>query len=749
MKDRFWLRFDGGERGGERVPIPSGGLSVGRGSDNLLVLGDASVSSRHAELAVVGDAVEVRDLGSTNGTRVGASRVETRRLAHGDRVKLGSVAFTFLDEAVGGGAQSAPRRAAAASQAAGESEPDEPVLEEPEIELDAPGRPEPRPARTARPRPPAERETVAASASDAHAERAGEGVGSVSAERLAHAGKRSWLASGVLLLLAAGTAAALWWRGGGGGGRERGVRAARVVEGNLIGNDSSFEVEGNGGWTDDEAAPAAFWRDRQFRHAGAQGLGVDLAAEEWAEARSPALRLPPGAGRDGLALSAQVRAAGDAELRLGLELRGAAEGALPVRVWADPVRASEGFVEVALATSVPPGSDRARVLVAAHAGAAGGVRGEGAADEGGGDAAVDDVVLLPGAGGGRVHELQEYGLHLLGEPPRTAALTRIDRVLLAGLELRDAEGAALPLAVTPGAHGRALAVDGAVPGPGVALRALVDGELARAGVGTLGAGGFRPHPLELEAEDVTDVLLGAGFDLVRLRFDAPVRVTGTAEEGALRLVARGDALAGAELQLSFREERTEATRLAREARDAERAGKLGACLATWAELLRRTPFDEALVAEAGEARARLTQEGSDRVQALAAELERARFFDLPDLFRRLADDARALEAVYAESEVGASARELEVAIETELAELDRDERGREASRLASVLAVLEERGAAQLAERVRGELESRYGGVPAPPEGAPVDGPDAGSGAGPDTGPDNGPGAGSADGGGR
>lgn len=71
-------------------------LVIGRDQDTDLCLHDGSVSRRHAELRRAGDAFEITDLGSTNGTLVNGARVETHRLTCGDSVKIGSFLFKFL-----------------------------------------------------------------------------------------------------------------------------------------------------------------------------------------------------------------------------------------------------------------------------------------------------------------------------------------------------------------------------------------------------------------------------------------------------------------------------------------------------------------------------------------------------------------------------------------------------------------------------------------------------------------------------
>jgi Protein of unknown function (DUF3662)/FHA domain len=70
--------------------------SLGRSRECDCVFEDQNVSRRHAELRrnSSGD-WQIVDLGSTNGVKVNGRRVDTSRLAPGDDVSLGTVAFTF------------------------------------------------------------------------------------------------------------------------------------------------------------------------------------------------------------------------------------------------------------------------------------------------------------------------------------------------------------------------------------------------------------------------------------------------------------------------------------------------------------------------------------------------------------------------------------------------------------------------------------------------------------------------------
>jgi pSer/pThr/pTyr-binding forkhead associated (FHA) protein len=81
---------------GTMHPLLDDDCSIGRTGGNSIVLGDGSVSSRHAKVARSGDGFVVTDLGSRNGTFVNGERVtEPKALTDGDTVRFGKVVLTF------------------------------------------------------------------------------------------------------------------------------------------------------------------------------------------------------------------------------------------------------------------------------------------------------------------------------------------------------------------------------------------------------------------------------------------------------------------------------------------------------------------------------------------------------------------------------------------------------------------------------------------------------------------------------
>jgi hypothetical protein len=82
---------------GRRHVIPPGGALVGRSRECDIVLADANVSRRHAEvLPAAANTWTIADLGSTNGVVVNGRRIEgAAQLQPGDRIALGTAEITF------------------------------------------------------------------------------------------------------------------------------------------------------------------------------------------------------------------------------------------------------------------------------------------------------------------------------------------------------------------------------------------------------------------------------------------------------------------------------------------------------------------------------------------------------------------------------------------------------------------------------------------------------------------------------
>jgi len=83
------------------VPIAADRFTIGRGTDNSLILDAPDISRRHAVVAVEGGTATIRDLDSRNGTFLNGAQIsEFRPLTDGDILKVGRFEFTV---ARGGG----------------------------------------------------------------------------------------------------------------------------------------------------------------------------------------------------------------------------------------------------------------------------------------------------------------------------------------------------------------------------------------------------------------------------------------------------------------------------------------------------------------------------------------------------------------------------------------------------------------------------------------------------------------------
>ncbi len=87
-----YLVLTDGEGQGRKFDLKSAGATrIGRRGENDVTLECASVSGTHAEIIQNGITFELRDLGSTNGTRVNGKRVQDARLHRNDIIRFGDI----------------------------------------------------------------------------------------------------------------------------------------------------------------------------------------------------------------------------------------------------------------------------------------------------------------------------------------------------------------------------------------------------------------------------------------------------------------------------------------------------------------------------------------------------------------------------------------------------------------------------------------------------------------------------------
>jgi pSer/pThr/pTyr-binding forkhead associated (FHA) protein len=70
--------------------LPPGSVkTIGRSPGAEFIVEAALVSRLHCQLTATADVLEVKDLGSTNGTFVNGDRITSARLVEGDRLSVG------------------------------------------------------------------------------------------------------------------------------------------------------------------------------------------------------------------------------------------------------------------------------------------------------------------------------------------------------------------------------------------------------------------------------------------------------------------------------------------------------------------------------------------------------------------------------------------------------------------------------------------------------------------------------------
>ena len=93
-----YIKILTGERKGTRLEIDRDEVVFGRAPDNLIVLKDASVSSKHCAIIRSGRKFVIRDLGSTNGTCLNDVAITEHQLSPKDTIQVGNIEVLFDGE---------------------------------------------------------------------------------------------------------------------------------------------------------------------------------------------------------------------------------------------------------------------------------------------------------------------------------------------------------------------------------------------------------------------------------------------------------------------------------------------------------------------------------------------------------------------------------------------------------------------------------------------------------------------------
>jgi two-component system cell cycle response regulator len=81
---------------GQKYPLETLPLTIGRSSQNSILLQDDSVSRNHCRIEKQGSNYVLTDMGSTNGTHINERPIQDAELRRGDQIKVGSTIFKFL-----------------------------------------------------------------------------------------------------------------------------------------------------------------------------------------------------------------------------------------------------------------------------------------------------------------------------------------------------------------------------------------------------------------------------------------------------------------------------------------------------------------------------------------------------------------------------------------------------------------------------------------------------------------------------
>jgi len=79
-------------------PIERASTVVGRGPGVDLAFDDETLSRQHASIELADGGLRLRDLGSLNGVCINGDVVKSGELKHGDRFRLGDLAFQLVLE---------------------------------------------------------------------------------------------------------------------------------------------------------------------------------------------------------------------------------------------------------------------------------------------------------------------------------------------------------------------------------------------------------------------------------------------------------------------------------------------------------------------------------------------------------------------------------------------------------------------------------------------------------------------------
>lgn len=658
---RFELAFVTGERAAERVKIAGDKVTLGRRGSNTVVFKDSKVSGVHAEVAVEGGRVVLRDLGSTNGTFLEGKRIDEIPLDHGDRVSVGDSEFVLVDT-------TRPEP----DLTAGGFDAEQTIVDMPKVKV---------------------------------------------VRDVSRTGRSPVAALGlVAVVLGLGGATWFWWNH-----RPQGTVPVDVppAAGNMLAASWSLES------LEDAPDPGDLWTSVGEAPSFAVVVGESrtglqhLSAVSGEEGALSELRDPLPCTSRSYRVEGYARTEGGASARIVAVFadESGREAAIPVG------SAESASWEKIEGEVVPPtGAKTLRLrLVGAFAGR---VRFDDLGVFEGGMARPEsrEVNQFGFERTGPVLATRWAGQELLrfrgpefvdaagaawpvgtwgsgGEAGRAAvgeghaqystALAEESAAVTWNVEWRDAAAAE------------------------VVVPLVLSGALLEEPVGVLRGEQLDPYEDSFDADGVSGLVVGRGGDRMRVQIAPPARVSGRrgATDFELRLavpVAAGRV--SLRTQVDFRDEKVEAARLLASARDAEARGALGQALNELARIENEFPFDEVTLAEAERRRAGIQNQRDALLKELREKEERAGFLRSPTAFadaqavaRRGAESFAGTESAAAFESVG---RDLAVAA----ADADRASQRREADLLLQRMrtALSQDPRQERVAREIRDYLQTRY-----------------------------------------
>jgi pSer/pThr/pTyr-binding forkhead associated (FHA) protein len=85
-----------GQAAGMEYPIKKTYAVIGRSRDSAVPLKDPLVSRKHAAIMFNDNAFILKDLDSTNGTYMQGAYIRQKKLAHGDKFRIGKTILQFI-----------------------------------------------------------------------------------------------------------------------------------------------------------------------------------------------------------------------------------------------------------------------------------------------------------------------------------------------------------------------------------------------------------------------------------------------------------------------------------------------------------------------------------------------------------------------------------------------------------------------------------------------------------------------------